>query len=103
VAEDRKPIYRWNGRYFGFILKGYLFDARSSYVGWVEGNNVWTRDGRYLGELVDENYVLRRSGMATPARRALKAAPATPATPARRANRGARAQRGGWEDALEEL
>ena len=93
------PIYRWNGEYFGFISNGRLFDATSKYLVWVtDDGRVWRRNGTFLGEIENENYILRRTSMATPATRATRATPATPATPALRANRA----RAGRVDALDE-
>jgi hypothetical protein len=58
------PIFRWNGEYFGFVHRWRLFDSRSYYLGWVDEDEVWRRDGTYLGELVDGCYVLRRRNAA---------------------------------------
>jgi len=100
----KDPLYKWSGQYVGFIHNDRLFDASSGYIGWVEEDGrCWAANGSFLGELVDENYVLRRTAMATPASKAAKARPASPATPARRANRAGRATRAGWIDALAHL
>jgi len=97
-------IFRWNGEYFGFITNQRFFDANSNYLGWVDDDgSVWKRDGHFLGEIVDENYVLRRHTMTEPAVRAQRAAPATPPTPAYPANRASRAQRAGWFDPLDQV
>ena len=97
-------IYRWNGRYFGFIRNDRLFAADSTYLGWLDDDGrVWEANGNFLGEIVDDNYILRRTSMATPARRARRATPATPAAPARAANRAGRASRAGWVDALDKF
>jgi hypothetical protein len=97
-------IYRWNGEYFGFLRDGRLFNAVSEYLGWVtEDGRVWRKNGTFLGEIEGENYILRRTSMATPARRAVRATPATPAIPARRAHRAGRARRVGRVDALDEF
>jgi hypothetical protein len=97
-------IFHWSGEYFGFITNDRLFDLASNYLGWVtEDGRVWKRDGRFLGEVVNDNYILRRTSMAEPAIRATRAIPATPAIPALAANRAARAIRAGWTDALSEL
>ena len=94
-------IFRRNGQYFGFIRNGRIFAADSSYIGWLDDDGrVWEAGGNFLGEIVDEKYILRRNNMATPARRAARTRPATPATPARPANRAGRAPRAGWSDAL---
>jgi hypothetical protein len=98
-------IYRWNGQYFGFINDSNrcLFGANSDYIGWLtDDNRVWRREGTFLGEVVGENYILRRTSMATPARKAIRATPARPAIPARPANRPAKPTRAGYLDALDE-
>lgn len=83
------PIYQWNGQYFGFIKNDRLFNASSQYLGWVtEDGKVWRRNGTFLGEVENENYILRRTSMATPARRA---------------NRAGKASRAGRIDALDEF
>lgn len=64
-------IYRWNGKYFGYIWQDRLFDKDGNYVAWVDGDEVWKKDGTYLGDLVDEVYVLR----------ATKIKPREPCTP----------------------
>ena len=98
------PLYTWAGQYCAFIRNGRIFDRHSDYLGWVtEDGKAWRRDGSFWGELVDENYILRRTSMAIPARRAVRAIPARPATPATRANRAGRASRAVRVDALEEI
>ncbi|WP_432280472.1 4-fold beta flower protein [Tropicimonas omnivorans] len=98
------PLYTWAGRYCAFIRNGWIFDRHSHYLGWLtEDGKAWERDGSFLGELVDENYILRRTAMAIPARRAVRPSPARPATPAARVNRAGRVSRAGRIDALEEL
>lgn len=98
------PLYTWAGQYCAFIRNGRIFDRHSAYLGWVtEDGRAWRRDGSFLGELVDENYILRRTSMAIPGRRAARATPARPATPVARANRAGRASRAGCVDALEEI
>lgn len=98
------PIYRWNGKYFGFIKGDCFFNAVSEYLGWItEDGRVWRADGAFLGEIEDGEYVLRRQATVTPARRARRATPSTPATPARRANRASRPSRAGLIDALDEF
>lgn len=98
------PLYTWAGQYCAFIRNGRIFDRHSNYLGWLtEDGRAWRRDGSFWGELVDENYILRRTNMVTPARRAVRAIPARPATPARRVNRVGRVSRVGHVDALEEL
>ena len=98
------PLCTWSGQYCAFIRNGKIFDRHSDYLGWVTADGkAWRRDGSLWGEIVDENYILRRTSMAIPARRAVRATPARPATPATRANRAGRALRAGRVDALEEI
>ncbi|EGR1346439.1 hypothetical protein EFU42_02400 [Vibrio cholerae] len=99
------PIYRWNGQYFSFIKNDRLFNENSQYLGWVtDDGRVWRKkDGTFLGEVENENYILRRTSMATPATRAVRVTSATPATPARRVNRAGKASRVGRIDALDEF
>lgn len=98
------PLYTWSGQYCAFIRNGSIFDRHSDYLGWMtEDGKAWRRDGSFWGELVDESYILRRTSMAIPARRAVRAIPDRPATPATRANRAGRASRTGSVDALEEI
>ena len=97
-------IYRWNGEYFGFIRNDKLFNASSEYLRCItEDGRVWREDGSFLGEIEDENYILRRTSMVTPVTRVPKVTPPTPATPARRVNRAGRVSRVGSVDALDEF
>ena len=104
LAGSMDRIYRWNGRYFGFIRNDRFFAADSTYIGWMDDDGrVWESDGNFLGEIVNDDYILRRTSMATPARRAVKARPAKPATPSRPANRAGKVGRAGSVDALDKF
>jgi hypothetical protein len=97
------PLYKWDGTYCGFVRNGYLFDANSEYKGWIEeGGDAWDSHGRFIGELVDENYILRRSTQAQPANRVARVQPVSPVTPVGRVNRVGRVGRAGSDDALED-
>jgi hypothetical protein len=54
-----QPIFRWNGEYFGFIWKNRLYDENSNYIAWIDGEEVWKKDGTYLGDLYENTYILR--------------------------------------------
>lgn len=56
-------VFRWNGQYFGFICDDKFFDAKSNWIGWIEGSEVWRSDGEFLGELFENCYVLREQKM----------------------------------------
>ena len=98
-----QPIFRWNGQHFGFIADECLFDSKSQYRGWVENNGtVWRSDGKFLGELVGGEYVLRQLS-SVPANRPPRARPAPFQTHAKPDDRVARGQRPGYVDGLDEL
>jgi hypothetical protein len=97
------PIYRWNGQYFGFISNGSFFDARGTYLGWVDPDNrVWRADGTFLGEKVDDNYMLKCTSMAEPVSTVARVSPVAPVPPVPSVDRIAQVPRAGWKDALEE-
>jgi hypothetical protein len=98
-------LYTWDGRWWGFTSNGRIFSKSCEYKGWIDDDGrAWRSNGTFLGELVDETYVLRRTAMmATPARRAARARPAQRAPRAPRANRAPRAPRSGRVDALADL
>ena len=41
-------------------LFGYLFDGNGNYIRWVEEGKMWKNDGTFLGEIVQDNYILKR-------------------------------------------
>jgi hypothetical protein len=100
----RQPVFLWSGKHFGFISADRLFDRGGRYRGWITGEGaVWLPDGQFLGELVDEHYVLRRATMRPPLRRIppLPPIPAIPSVP--ELPRLPRIPKLGWVDALEEI
>ena len=100
--SDRTPIFRWSGKYFGFIHKGYFFDADSNYLGWVEDDgSVWRSDGTYLGELTESYYILRNMIKREPTPKIPKITPIPPIPAIPRINRIGRIAKIGWEDALD--
>lgn len=99
---NKEPIYRWNGQYFGFINNSNFFDANSNYLGWVENDgSVWNKNGEYLGEIVEENYILVRANRMKPMKRMAKRTPMSPMRPMRRMNRMSKMSKMGWNDALD--
>jgi hypothetical protein len=96
------PIHRWSGEYVGFVSNGRLFDAHSNYLGWVEDDGrAWKADGRFLGEIVEGNYLLRRASMIEPIPRIPRIPPIPPISPIPRINRIGRIDRMGWDDAVD--
>ncbi len=95
-------VFRWSGEYFGFRRGGYLFDAAGRYRGWLSDEGaVWRADGRFLGELVDGEYILRRAHMYEPQPRVPRLAPLPPIPPIPPIPRIPRIPRLGWADALD--
>jgi hypothetical protein len=60
-------FFRWDGSYLGFDSGDYLFDRNGAYIGWIEEDrSVWRSDGTYAGEVVEGDYIMRRSIMVPP-------------------------------------
>lgn len=94
-------IYRLDGRYFGFIRDGNLFRGNGEYFGWAEeSGHVWQATGRFLGEIVEENYILRRIGMTAPGSKYPRIAPIPPVPPVPQVNRVYKIGLVGWIDSL---
>lgn len=97
-------LFRWDGQHFGFISNGHIFSADSEYLGWVEeDDSVWGNDGRYLGELTEENYLLRNTSRMQPMMRMTRMTPISPMLPLSPMNRMGKMGRMGWVDALDEF
>jgi hypothetical protein len=97
-----KYIYRWNGQYFGFVSGGNLFDANSNWIGWIEGKQVWRGNGTFLGEIYEQNYVLRKTKTAPFVPQIPHIPPVPPVPPVHPINRINRVPVTGMEDALAE-
>lgn len=98
-----QPIFRWNGDYFGFIASGRLYDKYANYCGWVDYMDFWRRDGAYLGELVDNVYILKRKSMAPRANKPIRPDPPLIVAPPPCPNRMPRSTRVGFKDALDQF
>ena len=99
---SRRPIYRWDGAYFGFFANTRVFDATGNYLGWVDDRDrVWHADGTYCGEVVDDNYILRPTNRADPPPRLPRVPPVPPLPRLPSVPRLPRLPRLGWQDALE--
>ena len=98
------PIFHWSGSYAGFITDGWLFDVNARYLGWCDGNGwVWKADGAALGEVVDENYILRNLLKTPPVRRTPRVPPVPPTPPNFPGSRLPRIPKPGWIDPLVSL
>jgi hypothetical protein len=101
TANATQPIYRWNGKYYGFMSNGYLLDANGTYRGWIDGNGtVWQANGKFLGDLVGGEYVLLQQSMKRPSQpKRLSPSPVT--LPPRPEDKPARTPRAGYVDGLD--
>jgi hypothetical protein len=98
------PIHRWTGEYIGFLDGDWLYDTEGSYLGWrEEPGAMWFRDGVYLGQVVENHYVLRDVRWAQPVRRAPPVSPLPCAPPPRPGSRSPRIPRPNWTDGLAAL
>jgi hypothetical protein len=96
-------IFRLSGAYVGVLTgDGWFFDAEGRYLGWYdEKQQVWNRDGSFLGEIVNQHYILKRENdwrknlKMTP-----KVPPVRPDLPSSPPGRLAVNPEPGWNDAL---
>ena len=101
TANATQPIYRWNGKYFGFMSNGYLLDAAGTYRGWIDGNGtVWQANGKFLGDLVGGEYVLLQHSMKRESQ-PKRLSPSPVMLPPRPEDKPARSPRAGYVDGLD--
>jgi hypothetical protein len=69
-AGDVTFLFRWNGHYWGFVAGGQVYDRYGRHTAWLEpsasGIDVYHVSGRFLGEVCEEHYVVRRIFRAEP-------------------------------------
>jgi hypothetical protein len=96
------PLYRWDGHYVGFRVGDHLYTPGGHAFGWVdEDETAWHADGRYLGEMVDDNYILRSKRLTDRSRRTRRRMhPARPLKAFEVPNRQARMATAGTDDGL---
>jgi hypothetical protein len=94
------PLFRWDGRYWGFVANGGVYDRYGRHVGWLDGPDAYHLTGRFMGELRDRVHVLRDVLRAEPIHRAPRTAVPHPTPPAPPPDREAREPLDGWTDAL---
>jgi hypothetical protein len=100
-GNGTQPIYRWNGKYYGFMSNGYLLDATGTYRGWIDGNGtVWQANGKFLGDLVGGEYVLLQQSTKR-ASQPKRLSPSPVALPPRPEDKPARSLRPGYVDGLD--
>ena len=57
-------IFKWNGEYFGFVRRDYLFSHRGEYRGWIDRNQTgveieWRVSRRACGRKVHSSSKIR--------------------------------------------
>lgn len=98
------PVFRWSGEYVGFINNGHIFDSQSAYLGWVEDDGkVWRKDGHYVGQLVDDNYILKNTTVIDPIPRIPRIPPIPPIPPIPAINRIGKISKISWTDVFDHL
>jgi hypothetical protein len=95
-----RPVFRWEGQYWGFVAGEELYDRYGRHVGWLEGTDVYARSGAFLGELRGAGYVLRDLLRPEPVYRAARPAVPYATPPAPPPDRDARDPVDDWRDAL---
>jgi hypothetical protein len=98
------PLFRWSGEYAGFISNGHVFDSQSTYLGWIEDDGkVWRQDGHYVGQIVDDNYILKNTMSIEPIPCIPRIPPIPPIPPIPTIDRIGKIGKIGWKDALDDL
>jgi len=99
------PLFRWSGEYVGFVSgTGHIFDAQSTYLGWIEDDGrVWRKDGRHVGQMVENNYILKKTIAIAPIPRIPRIPPIPPIPPIPSINRIGKIGKIGWQDAFDDL
>jgi hypothetical protein len=60
IQEPYTIVFKWTGVYAGFFSNDRLFDRFGRYLGWRDAcGSVWKYDGEWLGQVVEENYLVR--------------------------------------------
>ena len=52
-------LYNLSGEYWGFIYDNCIFDITNEYYGWLDNEGLaWYKNGKYLGNLFNTNYII---------------------------------------------
>ena len=104
-ADAPRPVFRLGGAYWGFLESSRLYDRYGRQMGWLDpvpgrAPDVFDLAGRFLGELVDDRYVLRYALRAEPVHRAPRSPSLHPAPPDEWPDREPHDPNQDWTDAL---
>lgn len=58
--SEPRVIYRSDGEWVAVLYEGNLFDTRGDWIGWLDGQDVYTLGGEYAGYVSRDGRVLRR-------------------------------------------
>lgn len=101
---ERKILYKYNGQYWGFIYKNCIFDKNSKYHGWVDKKNrCWNDNGDYIGNLIEDKYIVQRNIYTEPIGRTPKMPTVEPAKIADQPNISPKILTTNYYDVLERL
>lgn len=76
-----QSLFTWAGTPAGHISNGNVFDSRNAWIGWIEGQEVWSRNGQFLGELIDGSYIMKRTAQMPRMAKMPRMAPIPPMPP----------------------
>lgn len=51
--------WTWRGTYFGYRRDNYIFTYKGNCIGRLSGDEIYGRDGRYIGEVRNNNRLIR--------------------------------------------
>jgi hypothetical protein len=105
AARGPVAVFRWSGHLWGFLEDDRLYDRYGRQAGWLERvpgrpPDVFDLGGRFLGEVVDDQYVLRHTLRGEPVQRSPRVRTIHPALPDPLPARDARLPRDDWTDGL---
>lgn len=77
-------IFRSNGNYIGFVSNNNIFSRDGIYLGWIDGALVWDSQGNFRGQIINiasNNYILKNTFSISPIPRIPKIPPIPPTPP----------------------
>lgn len=97
-------LYKLSGKYWGFVYDNYIYDINNEYFGWIDNENLaWYKNGKYLGELFQNNYIVINYSNIKPISRMPIEAPSEKFSVNVKINKMKRVADKGWSDALKNI
>jgi hypothetical protein len=100
---NEKYLFRSNGQYLGFISSDNIYSRDGIFLGWMEGNIAWDFQGKFRGILFPRNnfnYIIRDRLTIPPVSRTPKTAPNLSTLPQPQANISPTTLPVGFEDSF---